>query len=199
MILSLAFSQDGNALAVGMWNGFVRVYTRTEGSWKVGMEWRLDWNVWSLAFTPDGNHLVSGTGAGSLYKVELSSGSVPERLTNVEAHTKGEICSLVFADETTLLVGQNDTSVSDGKRGYGRLAIISWPDGKLLREMNDFWGGVNSIIPLDEGRRLLVPKNRTEGLVEPDRFYPSLLDFGDVNLGRGSRPALEGAPDWLIT
>ena len=194
-IRSLAFSADGQTLAVGGSEGKLCVFQRTGDVWHETRSYELSNTVWALAFTPDGKSVVCGTEAGKLHLVGLARDS-SERLTTLESHTRGEIRSLLFADEQTLLVGQCDTSVAVGQPGRGRLAVLSWPDGRLLRSMNDFWGAANTLVLLDDGRRLITPKSSTPGLAKPARCAPTLHDFGDVHLGRGEEDTLLTVPPW---
>ena len=194
-IRSLAFSADGQTLAVGGSEGKLCVFQRTGDVWHETRSYELSNTVWALAFTPDGKSVVCGTKAGKLHRVGLAHDS-SERLTTLESHTRGEIRSLLFADEQTLLVGQWDTSVADGQPGSGRLAVFSWADGELLRGVNDFCGLLDSLVLQGDGRYLLTPKNRTPGLEEPARYAPALHDFGDVHLGRGEEDTLLTVPPW---
>ena len=194
-IYSLAFSADGQTLVVGGNGGKLCVFQRTGDAWRATRSAELGSSVWALAFTPDGKSVVCGTKAGKLHLVGLAHDS-SDRLTTLESHTQGEIRSLLFADEQTLLVGQWDTSMAGGQPGCGRLAICSWPDGALLRGVNDFLGGLDSLVLLDDGRYLITTKNRTPGLEAPALYSPVLLDFGDVHLGRGEEDTLLTVPPW---
>ena len=61
---------------------------------------------------------------------------------------------------------------------------MSWPDGQLELALTDFWEVVDAVIPVDDGKGLLVSKNRMECPAgSPDRYAPCLLDFGYPDLG----------------
>ncbi|MEK7620215.1 MAG: hypothetical protein AAB413_03180 [Patescibacteria group bacterium] len=184
-IRCLAFSADGSTLAVGRAYGHLRVLSRQEdGSFQTLHRFRLDSSIWVLTFTPDGE-LLCGTGGGQIHLVDVRTGESRHR-PELTVRTRGEICALAFT-RNALLVGQQDTSITDGTRGLGRLHAMSWPDGQLELAPTDFWGGVDVIIPVNGGKGLLVSKNRMECPARSsDRYAPCLLDFGYPGLGRNT-------------
>ncbi|MEK7620211.1 MAG: hypothetical protein AAB413_03160 [Patescibacteria group bacterium] len=196
-ILRLALSSDGSILAVGMWDGHLKILSRQEDCrFQTLHSLQLDSIIWALTFTPEGE-LLCGTEGGQIHLVDVRTG-VSRHRPELTVHTRGEIHALAFT-RNSLLVGQCDTSVADGTRGSGRLHAVSWPDGALELALTDFWGWVNAVIPVNGGQSLLVSKNRTQSPAEsPDRYAPCLLDFGCPDLGRHTilTPEARAAARW---
>ncbi|MEK7620210.1 MAG: hypothetical protein AAB413_03155 [Patescibacteria group bacterium] len=184
-ILRLAFSSDGSILAVGMWDGYLKILSRQgDGRFHTLHSLRLDSSIWALTFTPKGE-LLCGTQGGQIHLVDVRTGAARHR-PELTAHSRGEIRALIFTGNT-LFVGQWDTLVVDGTRGGGCLHAMSWPDGQLELALTDFWEVVDAVIPVDDGKGLLVSKNRTQCPARSsDCYAPCLLDFGCPDLGRNT-------------
>ena len=192
-IRSITFSRDGQNLAVGTDAGILHILVNIGGSWKQLRKHMMPATVLSLAFTPDNESMACGTSLGNVYRINIIKGTC-QRVATLPTR---QFCSMLFTDEETLLIGQTDPRATQGSLGSGQLAVFSWLDWQLLKSFEDFNGGLNALIQLNDGRLLITPKNRTKSLAQPDCFYPALLNFGDVNLGRGEKFTIDGAPPWL--
>jgi WD40 repeat protein len=63
-INAIAFSADGNLLASGDWRGIVKIWDIESGKELVAFTHSKRWQVWSLAFSPNGKMLASSSPGG---------------------------------------------------------------------------------------------------------------------------------------
>jgi WD40 repeat protein len=117
--LGLAFSPDGKTLALGTWQGNVKVLDLTTTSELPAPKPHNDW-VCSVAFSPDGRWLVSA--GGSEFKPERNGGktSAQVKLWDVTAgkelgeftgHTNKVFSAVLSPDGKTLATGSADQTV----------------------------------------------------------------------------------------
>jgi WD40 repeat protein/serine/threonine protein kinase len=105
-IMDLAYSPDGRYLASIDWDGIVAVYERHERR-TVLFERAHKWVGFSVAFSPDGRTLATGSSSGDIKFWNLSS---MMHVTTVQ--TPGRVAELAFfPDGNTLAVGYLDRTV----------------------------------------------------------------------------------------
>ncbi|MEC4984371.1 MAG: NB-ARC domain-containing protein [Oscillatoria sp. PMC 1068.18] len=107
-IWSLAFSPDGNILAVGDSNGQVRLLRVEDGQSIAIFNERHTWWTVSLAFSPDGEKLVSS----SLDKtIKIWSVNTGQCLKTITGHTAW-VWSVVFSPDSKFIAsGSDDTTI----------------------------------------------------------------------------------------
>jgi len=107
-VLSVVFSSDGRYLAVGT-RGGSSVQLIDTSSWQVirTFEGHTSW-VWSVAFSPDGKLLASGSWDETIKLWEVATG---REVRTLEGHT-GWINSVAFSPDGKLLAsGSNDGTI----------------------------------------------------------------------------------------
>ncbi|HJT78399.1 MAG TPA: WD40 repeat domain-containing protein, partial [Gemmataceae bacterium] len=95
---ALAFSPDGNTLAVGSTQFDLYLWDLRTGKQRYRIDTRNRW-VWSLAFSPDGRTLAMGGEKGVIYLWEVATGQVRFRLLGHAASVE----SLAFSPDGRLL------------------------------------------------------------------------------------------------
>lgn len=157
--VSLAFSPDGRILASGDRKGIIRLWEITsetlrrtilDQSTAPGSAWDetpshlrtivpgfID-DVWSLAFSPDGNVLVSGDGAGDIDFWDVESG---EHLQTLHGY-RADVIDLAFSPDGNTLASAADGIVLLWE--YDLLNFTTQPHD--LRDVND--DGVINVLDL---------------------------------------------------
>src|SRR5262249_32182823 len=111
-IANVVFSPDGKRLAVGDFNGVVKVWDATTG--KEGLSpkgHRQSDPVWWVAFSPDGQRLASASGDTTIRVWNLANG---QEIRTLQEHAAG-VVRVAFSPEGQRLVS-----------GSGDQKIIVW-------------------------------------------------------------------------
>src|SRR6266446_3018765 len=139
-IYSVAFSPDGQFLAVGSANGEVGVWQVARWKQIMTLSGHIGW-VWSVAFRPDGARLASGGDDGTVELWEVSSGQC---LTTLQGHTDW-IRSVAFSpDGARLASGSQD----------GTVKLWEVSTGQCLTTLQSHTGRVWSVAFSPDGARL---------------------------------------------
>ena len=139
-IYSVAFSPDGQFLAVGSANGEVGVWQVARWKQIMTLSGHLGW-VWSVTFSPDGARLASGGDDGTVELWEVSSGQC---LTTLQGHTDW-IRSVAFSpDGARLASGSQD----------GTVKLWEVSTGQCLTTLQSYTGRVWSVAFSPDGARL---------------------------------------------
>lgn len=145
-VRSLAYSADGNILAVGLGTGAIRLWQNNGGAW-VAIERQFTGHidrVTALAFSPDGTMLASGSRDSTVRLWRVTTGDSVGDVTPVTVNDEAVI-SLAFSPDGTLLAsGDRDNTltiwdVETFSPLYTEDAHTNWvtsvafsPDGQLL-------------------------------------------------------------------
>ncbi len=106
-VLSIAFSPNGQFLAIGDTNGEIRLYQVMDGRQVLTCQGHSNW-IPSLAFSPDGNILASSS---SDHTVKLWDANTGQCLQTLQGH-EHEVWAVAFSpDGNTLVSGSNDRTV----------------------------------------------------------------------------------------
>jgi hypothetical protein len=139
-IYSVAFSPDGQCLAVGSMNGEVGVWQVVRWKQIMTLSGHLGW-VWSVAFSPDGARLASGSDDGTVRLWEVSTGQC---LATLQGHAIWSTSVSFSPDRSRFATGSHDRTVklwevSTGQclqtlRGHTNwMGFVAFhPDGTLL-------------------------------------------------------------------
>ena len=184
---TVAFSPDGNTLASG--SGQLLYFGGGEDSGTcVGQEIRL-WNVNtgehiktlightsvvnSVAFSPDGNTLASGSGHWWGYEGKASTGEevhlwnihTGELIKTLTGH-KDVVSSVVFSPDGNLIVSGDwydwDGYLSSGTWS-GEIRVWDAETGEHLKTLTGHTGGVSSVVFRPDGKTLA--SGRTDGTI----------------------------------
>ena len=82
-VASVAFTPDGRHVATGSWDGTVRLWDLASGRELAALRGHNDSAVWSIAFSVDGQTLVSG--GGGLLRIWDAAPLTPQRAVEREA------------------------------------------------------------------------------------------------------------------
>jgi WD40 repeat protein len=169
---SAAFSPDGAILALGSFDGAVRLVRVSDGVWLRTLSGHTG-SVNSVAFSPDGTRLASGSSDNTVRLWRVSDGT---HLRTLPGHT-GSVNSVAFSpDGTTLASGSSDNTV--------RLWRVS--DGTHLRTLPGHTGSVNSVAFSPDGTRLASGSS------------DNTVRLWRVSDGASLR-TLSGHTDWVLT
>jgi WD40 repeat protein len=161
-VTAVAFSPDGQILALGSPDGNVRLWRVSDGSLAGTLAGHAD-AVSSVAFSPDGQTLASGSWDNSVRLWRVADGSLlltrelsPPRDAEYQGWL-GNVNSVAFSpDGQTLAAGLNDETVR----------LWRLPDGSPLRTLevspqgDDSWRGcVNSVAFSPDGQTLASGSN----------------------------------------
>jgi len=137
---SAAFSPDGAILALGSFDGAVRLVRVSDGVLLRTLQGHTAW-VHAVAFSPDGTTLASGSSDNTVRLWRVSDGA---SLRTLPGHT-GSVNSVAFSpDGTRLASGSSDNTV--------RLWRVS--DGTHLRTLPGHTGSVSSVAFSPDGTTL---------------------------------------------
>jgi WD40 repeat protein/GTPase SAR1 family protein len=106
-ILSIAFSPNGNILAMGDTNSSVRCYQVADERLLLNFTGHSGW-VWSISFSPNGHILASGSNDQTIKLWDISTGQC---LKTLQGHS-GVVWSIAFSPDSCLLAsGSSDHTV----------------------------------------------------------------------------------------
>jgi tetratricopeptide (TPR) repeat protein len=152
---SIAFSPNGAIMATGYYNGELELlFTRT-GKRIRGLKVRAAADIFSMAFSPDGKTLATGSGDPVLpipSEVKLWDIQTGKQLKWNQKENRNEMLLVAFSPD-----GQ--TLVTVGRRGMisqvSEIKFWNLQTGKLKRRSKEFRGGIHSIAFSSDGRMLV--------------------------------------------
>src|SRR5216683_2125690 len=139
-IYSVAFSPDGQFLAVGSANGEVGVWQVARWKQIMTLSGHLGW-VWSVTFSPDGARLASGSQDGTVKLWEVSTGQC---LTTLQSYT-GRVWSVAFSPDGARLASSSED---------GTVKLWQVNTGQCLATLQGHTGRVWSVAFSPDGARL---------------------------------------------
>ena len=164
-LLSLAVSPDGSSLACGV-GAEVRLYALSSDA-PARVVTRHDADVTSVAFTPDGAALVSGSHDQTARRMELATGEVAWQAPGYFEQVNSVALS---ADGSRLVTGSGDArfarlKVQLGAKHMGPGAVRLWDarTGRLLRRLGDPAEQVMAVAISPDGRRIAAGTGTPDG------------------------------------
>ena len=188
-VVSVAFSPDGQTLAVGgvdEWPN-ASIWTYSVASWQPSMKLAEFWNIPALAYSPDGQLLVGG-GTSRNVQVWRTSDGLPLFIL----YHSGQVSSVAISpDGSTAATGLCEASEENYQCTRGAVWLWNLHTGTLIRKLGDFADWVESVAFSVDGS-LLIAGSR-DGVL---RFY-STSDFQPilVTTSPGGGGALAVSPD----
>ena len=144
-VISVAFSPDGQLLAIGDTNGEIRLYQVSDWKQVLACKGHTNW-VASLAFSPDGRTIASGSTDYTMKLWDISTGQCIQTLQEHEE----EVWSVAFSPDGNILASGSDDhtiklwSVRTGECLKTFQGHTSWvcsvafsPDGQTLVSGSD--------------------------------------------------------------
>ena len=172
-IRSIAFSRDGKLLATGSGVGFVEAIDNTVRVWSVASgeeleRFRPGTTVNSVAFTPDGQYVISAGGsrlnAGTLGEADLSRWRLPESVWPTKAAKETPIAEITLVREFSrrnsvvldiALTPDGRHALSGGWNGY--LAVWDVAAGSFLHAIEkETDKGIGEVAIAPDGRRAVA-------------------------------------------
>jgi WD40 repeat protein/mono/diheme cytochrome c family protein len=152
ILLSVAYSPDGKALASGGGDKIIRLWDVATGKQVATLDGHGS-EVGSLAYSPDGKALAAGSGDGT---IKLWDTGTTKETATLKGHT-GRVCSVAFSPDGKTLASASvdeaviklwDVAAGKGKfslKGHtGDVIVVTFsPDGKTLAS-----GSVDKMIKL---------------------------------------------------
>lgn len=121
----VAFSPDGNSIAVGLWEQNAKIWPVTDQGSRQAFETQAkEWEVSGVAFSPDGQMLALGI-SPYIELRSVSDGSLI-RTINTGDSTYRTVTDLSFSSDGTLIASAI----------YGSVKVFRVEDGKLLKSYN---------------------------------------------------------------
>lgn len=141
-VRAVAFAPDGDILASGGDDGFVRLWQVRDGKQRLALPGHQG-RVSQLAFAPDGKTLAAGDGAGIVHLWDAATGRELERLSLLPEYHQ-PIVALAYSPAGTRLVAGSEVGLAWWDTATGRQlgelagktpalrALAFTPDGKSL-------------------------------------------------------------------
>ena len=149
----VAFSPIAPLMAYGDDDGYVIIHNLEQQNKLYEGQWELEHKIMTLAFSPDGKHLVASTNSGRIILFNMEKLSLENQLT---AHEKSVKALEFTADGKYLYSAGNDEVIQ----------CWSFPDLKWQKTFSPGIGKLHSLILREELNQIWVASEHlTEGLV----------------------------------
>jgi WD40 repeat protein len=153
-VVSVAFSPDGQTLAVGGVDGFpnASIWTYSVSSWEPGLKLAESWNIPAIVFSPDSQFLVGGGTSRNARTWRMSDGANLFTLSH-----SGQVDTLAISpDGSTIASGLCEVSGDNGACSRGAVWLWDLHTGKLLRKFSDFDAWVQTVAFSPDGSLLIA-------------------------------------------
>lgn len=168
-LVSVAFSPDGQSLAVGGPDEIINqianaaVWTYAVGSWQPLVKFPEYINVTALAYAPRGGTLVGGGSSRNVQVWQASDGTPVYTLSHAHQVTRAAISP----DGSTVATATCMT-VSNDYCTEGGVWLWDLPSGRLLKKLGGFPSTVQAVAFTADGSNLIA--GSSDGTL---RFYPT--------------------------
>jgi WD40 repeat protein len=187
-VVSVSFSPDGQALAVGGVDKApnAAVWTYSVGSWEPLLKFPEFLNVTALAYSPKGGTLIGG-GTSRNVQVWRTDNGAPQFTLN-HAHQVSK--AVISPDGSTVATGTCATAVN-GDCTEGAVWLWDLPTGKLLKKLGGFPTMVESLAFSADGSALIVSSRDGTLRVYDTSNYQSVFEV----VAQGGIETLALSPD----
>jgi WD40 repeat protein len=168
-VVSVAFSPDGQSLAVGGVDGVrnqiahAAVWTYTVGSWQPLVKFPEYINVTALAYSPRGGTLVGGGSSRNVQVWRADDGTPVYTLSH--AH---QVSRAAISPDGSTVATATCMTVSNDYCAEGGVWLWDLPSGKLIQKLGGFPSMVETVAFTSDGSNLIV--GSSDGTL---RFYPT--------------------------
>jgi len=145
-VIQIAFSASGKSLVTAAGDNMARIWGVNTGKKVCELVHRRDESVSTVAYSPDGSIVATGTGQGTLQFWNAANGNSIGRWN---AH-QGQINSVVFSpDGTTIATASNDQTVR----------LLTVPEGKTIGTSMEHAGYVLDVDFSPDGQTIVTGGN----------------------------------------